>query len=289
MRPIKLLTGICLCCILFVPAQAAIDPPLSIGAKSAALGHAYVGVRGDFWSLFHNPSGIAGLQSPSFGLHVERRFQLKELTYAAAGLALPFTDQQAVGIQFSTFGFSAYRETQVAGTYAISLFERFSLGAKVNYAGISIQDYGNSSAIFVDVGINTALSNELSVGISAYNVNRARIKTTTLEEDLPTQLSVGIAYKPSDKVLFVADVQKVIDQPESFRGGIEYQLVDILAIRLGVSSEPLTWNTGIELALNNLALDVTFGYHERLGFTPYLSLGYTLGNRITRSPEPYIP
>ncbi|RMG30592.1 MAG: hypothetical protein D6730_02375 [Bacteroidetes bacterium] len=253
---------------------AGLEPSPGNGARAISLGYAYTGVWGDFWNVFHNPAGIAGVEGIQVGAYAERRFGLKELTYGSAGLVLPFGETQAVGLSASSFGFDAYRENSLGLSYAISVVDVLSLGVKLNYASLNIADYGGTGTFFVDVGINTAISEQLSLGVYAYNVSRGRITGQSLDEELPTIFTAGLAYQPTEQLLVVADVQKDIDHPVSFRGGIEYAIIPALRARVGVSTEPLSLNGGLGLVLNDLHIDVAFSYHERLGYTPHVSVNY---------------
>ncbi|MEL7339865.1 MAG: hypothetical protein AAGM67_05205, partial [Bacteroidota bacterium] len=243
---------------------AGVDPAPATGARAISLGRAYVGVGQNYWSLFHNPAGIAGMRSTQVGAFFEQRFFLSELTYGGAAAVVPFGGTQALGLSLSSFGFEAYRENQLTATYAIEFFDKFRLGTTVHYAQIAIADYGSRGTAFVDVGLQYQLNSRVSLGVSAYNVNRARLSLQSGEEFIPTQLTAGLAFQVSDKVLLVADVQKDIDHPTSFRGGLEYQILPVLAIRTGVSTEPLTYNIGFGLAYKKLELDLAFGVHEQL-------------------------
>lgn len=256
---------------------AGVDPAPATGARAISLGRAYVGVGGDFWSLYHNPAGIAGISQMQVGAFFEQRFFLQELTYGGAGFVAPFAEQQAFGLSISSFGFSSYRENLASLSYGIRVFEKVSFGASVHFANIAITDYGSGMALFANVGLRYEINEQLSLGVSAYNVNRARLRTQTGEDYIPTQLTAGIAYQPSEKVMIVADVQKDIDHPISFRGGIEYALLPSLKIRTGVSTEPLTYNIGFGLEYQRVQLDVAFGVHEQLGLSPFLSLAYPIG------------
>ena len=265
--------------------SATTDPP-SFGARAAALGHAFVGVDGEFWSLYHNPAGISHISDISAGIFFEQRFLLSELNFGSAGLVVPILDKQAIGLQVNSFGFSAYQENRVSLSYGIAAFENFSVGARINYNLFSIEDLGDANAFFVDVGLMTRITPELTLGISATNVNRVRVKTQTLQEDLPTRITAGLAYRPTEKVMLVADIQKEVDQEVSFRGGVEYAVLPSLYARVGMGNEPLTWAAGFGLLFGPMSMDVSLTHTERLGYTPTLSLSYDLGKKGSSSPLP---
>ncbi len=266
--------------------SSAYTDPLSFGARAAALGHAFAGVDGEFWSLYHNPAGIAHVSDLAAGVYFEQRFLLSELNFGSAGLVVPIFDKQAVGLQINSFGFSAYQENRIALSYGIAAFENFSVGARINYNLFSIEDLGDANAFFVDVGLMTRITPELTLGISATNVNRVRIKTQTLQEDLPTRVTAGLAYRPTQKVMLVADIQKEVDQEVSFRGGVEYSVLPSVIARVGVGNEPLTWAAGFGILFGPMAMDVSLAHTERLGYTPTLSLSYDLGQTKTGAPPP---
>jgi hypothetical protein len=67
-------------------------------------------------------------------------------------------------------------------------------------------------------------------------------------------------------------VQKDIDHPLSFRGGIEYLPASQLALRAGVSINPLSLSGGIGYTWKLLSIDFASTYTEFLGYTPQLSL-----------------
>lgn len=273
----KLILFIFLCLVPF-GVDAVTDPPGLAGARPGALGNAYVGVRGDFWGLFYNPASIAGIPHTTLAAYGEQRFLLTELTSASAGVVWPFFPEQSIGFSGSTFGFDAFRRSQASATYAISILDRFNLGASVTYMNLDISELGSSNAVFANIGLNTALTSQLSLGFSAHNITRTQLENTFgFQEELPVVYSAGLAYQPDEKVLLVVDLQKDVNQPVSFRGGIEYEIASILKVRAGVGNEPIIWSGGLGLKLDQLQLDFAAQYHEQLGYTPQVSLTFAFG------------
>jgi hypothetical protein len=245
------------------------------GARRVGLGFAYTGVRGDLWSLFSNPAGIAGLKQMEVGTYVERRFTM--LNYGTIAFATPFKNgKHFAGLDVSGLGLDTYNESRVGLTYATTLFDRISLGAKINYTHFSITNYLSKSAIFADVGLNCILSKHISVGFRVFNASRSEI-IKDKDEKIPTTIDGGIAYQVSDKVLIVADVQKQVNFPLSIRGGVEYAITKILKARVGASSEPVAVSAGIGINVKGLNIDFASTLHQYLGYTPMLSLGYRFG------------
>jgi hypothetical protein len=211
------------------------------------------------------------------GAFVERRFLLQQLNYATVGFATPFKhNKHFAGFDVSGFGFGGYSESRVGLTYATTLFERLSLGAKVNYVRVSIDNYGAKSALYANVGLNCILSKHISVGFRIFNANRAELQREQ-DEKIPTTLDAGLAYRVSDKVLIVADIEKQVNFPVSFRGGVEYAPAKFLTVRAGASTQPVTVSAGLGVNVKGLNIDFSNTLHQYLGYTPCLSLNWKFG------------
>lgn len=254
------------------------------GARRTALGGAFTGVYGDLWALWTNPAGIAGMQGPAAGVYFERRYLLPDLNNGAAGAVLPFKGNHFAGIDFNAYGISQYyNESRIGLTYATDIIERLRFGVKFNYAQTSILNYGSASTFFIDAGIQADVTQKISVGARIYNANRSRLDKD-LGEDIPTILSVGVAWSPSDKLMLVSDIEKHFDFPLSWRGGIEYRFLPRFCARAGMSTQPATVNGGLGLILEKFQVDITSSWHQQLGFTPGMSLSWKFGKKKETAP-----
>ena len=256
------------------------------GGRRVGLGFAYTGISGDFWQLFHNPAGIAGVEQMEVGAFVERRFLLNQINNGTFGFVMPFKGQKHfAGFDASGFGFGGYTESKIGLTYAALLLERFSLGAKVNYLRTSVPDYGGRSALFVNFGLLGRITDQISVGFRVYNASQSYIYKPT-NEKIATTIDVGAAFQASDKVVVVADVAKQVNFKASFRGGVEYAILDILKARIGASTQPTTFNAGIGVVLKNgLNIDFANTLHQQLGYTPSFSMSWRFGKKKSEATK----
>ncbi len=244
-----------------------------IGARRISLGSAYAAVRGDFWQLFMNPSGISGIEGPQVGAYFEQRYLLSELNSGAVGFAYPFKHKHYIGMDFGGMGFLDYNESRIGLTYASTLYERFSLGAKINYTRTSILNYGASSAIYLNLGLCLEIVDDFTMGVKIFNANHAELDRE-IGEEIPTSMDIGLGYHVTEQVLVVLDAHKQGSFPISFRGGIEYKITDFLQVRAGASTDPVTINLGIGIEYKDLRFDFSNSYHEFLGYSPSISLSY---------------
>lgn len=248
-----------------------------VGARRLGMGGAYSGIRGDVWSLWANPAGLTGIKRFEGGLFTERRYMISEMNTASFGGVIPFKQTHLAGISASTFGFGSYRRNEAGLSYATTLYEVIHLGVKFNFINLAIADYGSVTSFFANVGFMADVSKRFTVGFWTQNVNQAKIGSVQ-EERLSTILNGGVAYRPADKLLVTADVVKYLDYPMGLKGGFEYYFIPQFNIRAGYSTSPSSLNAGLGFKADNISIDFANSYHERLGYTPHLSVTLRLGN-----------
>lgn len=280
-----LLTILLLICIGEGKILAGNDPTL-LGARGVALGRAYTAIRGDLWAMSYNPAGISMLSSAQVGIYTERRFGLKELMYGGAAFAMPLKGRHYIGAEVGSFGFSNYRESKIGVNYATYFMDILSIGTKINVANINIPDLGSSMSVWADIGLNVKVTKNINIGASAYNVTQAKLRTQNGNQNIPTVLTTGISYTPSDKVTIVADVQKDMTRPVSFRGGVEYNFYKGWHARVGAGTQPTLLTFGVGWQYKEMFnIDFSSSIHQTLGYTPYLSMTYRFGKKVASTPE----
>jgi hypothetical protein len=248
-------------------------PPMA-GARGMAMGNASVTFR-DINSAFSNQAGLAHLEGMAFTLGAERRFLLADINSYSAAFAYP-TQSGTFGLALNYFGFSAYNEQRIGLAYGRKLLDNLSIGAQVDYLSTRIEEYGNTSNVTFEVGLQATLLKNAVLAAHVFSPIRQDIVT---DEPIPTVLKVGIGYTPSDKVTLSAEMEKDIDFDPVFKAGIEYYIVDALALRTGFSSNPSQNSFGFGLRLKSgLHIDVAAAYHYQLGVTPMFSISYQAKN-----------
>ena len=244
----------------------------SNSATSIAMGNTGINFT-DINSLFTNQAGLSSLKNPSFIASAERRFALADLNNLAAGFALP-TNSGTFGISVNYFGFDQYNETKVGIAYSRKLMEKLSIGVQFDVLNTRIPEYGSKNLYTFEVGIQSELSEQFTLGFHIFNPVRLEIVE---DEYLPSVIQAGITYQPSKKVIVNAELEKDIDFPFTVKLGIEYEMVDNFYLRIGANTEPTNLSFGLGYQLKNkLRIDFASSYHQELGFTPAISLGYDL-------------
>ena len=137
--------------------------------------------------------------------------------------------------------------------------------------------------ITFEAGFLAELSEELLIGAHVYSP--ARLKLTE-EENIPTILTIGLAYCPSPKVFVNIEAEKDIEYPTRVKAGVEYWLIPLLAVRAGVASNPTIASFGLGIEFDNgLSIDIGSYFHQLLGVTPAFGLSYRSSTKPFQNDE----
>ena len=241
--------------------------PPNAGARGAALGSTSVAFQ-DINSAFSNPAGLATL--PNWGVTAlgEQRFLIPEIRSVAAAGAVA-SRAGTFGIHVHYFGLEAYNEQRMGLLYARRLFENLYMGVGVDLLNTRIPDFGSQFNLTGNIGLQGRLADQLWLGVHLFNPFRIQRNNG---EYYPTLLRAGFSYEASAKLLLTGEVEKDIDFPLRWKGGLEYQYIDLLVFRIGFSTQPVQATMGAGLSWENgLRLDFAFQWHQLLGWTPAFS------------------
>lgn len=245
------------------------------GARGAAMGGALVALPGNEWSGAANPAVLQTVEHRTVALfYVPRPFEMKELAFGAAVYVEP-TSAGAFGFTASRFGFELYHETRFALSYATDVAPGIRAGASVSYYALSIRNYGSASSIGFDLGVLVDVAEHVQWGFSAFNLNAATIGQA--KEKLPQVFATGVTYTPMPEAVLDAGITKDIRFPAELHLGLEYTMLDVLALRAGTTSDPNSLNAGVGVRLSFARFDYAFSSHGELGATHQFSLSLQLG------------
>lgn len=246
---------------------------LSVGARSNSLSNASVTLT-DVWAFHHNPGALGELTELSAGISYENRFLLKELQSQGMAIAYPLkVGVISVGAQL--YGYQLYKSQRVGAGYSLKLADFLFAGVQLNYQGIQLaQNYGSYSGMTAEFGVQALINEKWRVGMSVFNLGRAKL--SEFEDDrLSTVMRIGTSYKPSSKVMLMAEFQKDLDHNLAFKGGMEYEVLKQFYLRLGAATQPTSFSFGMGYKWKIIQLDLGSGYHQILGWSPHFSITYS--------------
>ncbi len=243
------------------------------GARTLALGRAGVALGAHAWG-HTNPAAWSGLAERRAALQASQAFGVSELRLGALSAAAP-TSVGTVALAARTYGFSERRETRVTlglgRPLALSATRRLDLGVALGVETASVQGYDSETAVLLDLGVQGEVLPGLRAGLAGRNLLAlARDDESDLRQSAATVpgLTVGLAYAPSDRATLVLDADQDLDFGLSVRAGAEVTVVPALALRVGVSSEPVRFSGGAGVQSGPLRADLAVELHETLGLTP---------------------
>ena len=242
-----------------------------LGARAAALSNASVCLS-DAWSLHNNVSGIARLENPELGAFAENRFGMKAFITVAFVGAMKLGETGGLGAELYRFGDKLYNEQQLAIGYAHQLGQ-VSLGLKADLLQVHVEEFGSKRVVAFSFGGQSEVVPGLVVGAHIYNLNQARLAEFE-DERVPTVMKAGLSYRPGKKVMLNVETEKDLERDADFKAGLEYQVIEKLALRTGFSTLKQAASFGVGFMARNFQVDYSLSSQSRLGFSNHVSVGY---------------
>lgn len=243
------------------------------GARLAGMGGAAVPVSDD-WAPQYNIGALGGLEAPQLAFAYQTRLSLPELSTAAVVLNWPFSFAKS-GFSISRYGFGPHHSTEVSAGFARRL-ELVSLGIQGGFVQTATHGFGSRTFPLLSLGGTAQLLPSLCFGASVYNITQSGHKEETAEP-LPTLLRAGLQWQAAKYLLLVIETEKDVDHRARYKTGLEYKLRPFLALRTGISTEPLSLHGGLGVQPERFSFDYALQHHPHLGLMHHLSFGLKLG------------
>jgi len=268
---------------------------ISVGARPAGMGEAFVAVADETSGIFYNPAGAAFFMSPE--LQAMHSLWLGDMYYSFLGFSYPtMAGTMGVSIQYLSgpsttklvdgvsSGDFSYYDAAANATYATRIGKRSSMGVTLRSISSKL-DTNTASAFTGDAGLMFRTPEEgFSFGISGQN-----LFGQIGEEKLPMSARLGMALKASlpehySDVLFSVEAGQAEYGPLYYAAGIEHWGARTLGLRTGykyIADEKLQknmdalsgWRAGMSLRLQDFAVDYAYqpfaalGAAHRISFT----------------------
>lgn len=240
----------------------------SMGATSVAMGQTGVAIPNSNWSLFSNTALLPTNQT-QVSFYGFRYVGIAEITDMAATMSTQ-TNWGTVGAGIHRYGFNLFNENRFLLAYKNNL-DRFHYGISASYTHIfQGGDYGAAGAFGIDLGLAAEITDDLWFGARATNLNQPSYGDT--DEQLPRELATGLSYYLTPEALITAEIVKDVMFPLSFRSGVQFEVIQSLFIRAGITTKPETYSFGF--GYQSTRWEVNFGLqqHNPLGLSPALDL-----------------
>jgi hypothetical protein len=224
--------------------------------RSAAMGSAFITMRGDLNTLNLNPAGLVSVKGKPFLFNYTNYLLDINGGQAAYSFIAPYLQRVAVAVSYMDYGdfkatdqyatptgesFSAH-DFALTLTQAGNLDRYFSYGVSAKYAFSQIENY-TAQALAFDFGLQYAapFENDLFFAVTLLNTGWNVKRYSNVKESLPTMLNVGVSKKLAHLPLEVSvmlrglnqDSGEWYDRLKRFSAGGELTLSKHLRLRLG--------------------------------------------------------
>ncbi len=255
--------------MMVVSAPPAAGQAVRGGSRAVALGGATTALSQNVWG---NPAGMAGIEETTFAVFGSEAYGLDALRYGSLVFAHPFS-WGALAVRASTYGFSAYRQTDVVvglgSAFSMGTTRSISAGVSVGYSRIQFEPpYGASDAVSLSAGWSVRV---LPTLMAAFHMGS--VAALSRGAEMPRSFALGVSYRPARSMILLLDLHKEGRWPLSVRAGVEVRPVSALSLRAGATTRPFTFSGGAGLRLAGIRAGVAAQHHSSLGWSPALSFG----------------
>ncbi len=242
------------------------------GGRSAAMGGAGV-ASSDFWTVNNNQAGLGFVDKSGVGFYYENQFLMNDFNLSQFS-AIYKTKRGGFGLNVGYYGSGLYNEKKIGFGYGMRLGKRFALGVQLDYLNTFIADvYGSKNMFTFEVGLMTKITDELTLGAHVFNPIRTKLSDYD-DERMPTLLKLGLDWDLSNDFTAAIEAESDIEHPLVLRAGLEYNIMDLMYARIGVSNNPNIFSFGVGIYYGGFRLDFSSSMHQVLGYSPQISAIY---------------
>jgi hypothetical protein len=248
----------------------------AIGARSAAMADASVPFT-DTWSVFNNPAGLGFTDKIQLGLSYKNNFLLKELNQFSFAFSVPVKKVGVLSMGVDRFGYDLFSSNKLGIGYSRKFGKIFSLGTQINIHWLHLGDiYGDKFTASGSVSLLIKPLKNWTIATHVYNLTATPLSMDNRDR-INTIFRLGSSYLIADKLLISIEGEASLQYNPCLKAGIEYKPIQLLAIRAGINSYPLSPAFGFGIYYKNLWFDFAGKWHPVLGFSPIASLAYSFG------------
>lgn len=278
------------------------------GARSLAMGGAYVALADDASGPYWNPAALTQVEEHQF-LSMYAPF-FEQTSYNFLSYVHPLRRLGTLGISDVLLHSGGYKEVRlvegIIGTnrsifkntiiisYANKVRERISLGASLKLVHERVMRYtGNGQGI--DLGILYQPLDALNIGLTLQNVLQPKVTLIDEPDMYDINLKAGLALKTfSNRLTLTADINKLVDEKAYFCAGLEvspWEKTSSLSLKrvdLRAGFNHLqSFTCGLGLKIKFFSVDYAFSSHD-LGNLHKFALTFSWGNIYKASAKPIL-
>jgi hypothetical protein len=253
------------------------------GARSLAMGGAYVALADEASASYWNPAGLAQIEEHQFLSMYAPFFEGTSYNFISyvhplrkiGNLAISdvflysggFEEVSAIG-EVTGKSSSVWKNAAII-SYANRVHRSIFLGASLKLINEQVMGYSGSGQ-GIDLGILCKPSDRLSIGLAVQNVLQPKVTLREEPDVYKINLKGGVALNAlSKRFTLTADINKLVDEKAYFSAGVEISPWEKISryslnrvdLRLGIDHlQRLALGMGLKMKF--LSLDYAFSSHK---------------------------
>ena len=259
-----------------------------VGPKSTAMAGAVVSDTDNIETVFYNPAGITHLNKNSVIMGITRLYGLGFLKHQFVAFTIPNKNTsmmnklaisyQQLGTDHSDTDINLSSEKSISISQGFDLLRDANSSLSIGYSINGLIFYQNNSAgpngdgtgglpssestiLGIDLGIHSSLRGKIDFGVFIKNINNPAVGKGSSQSHFPRRIDVGISYTPVEDLQTTFAFQRVLGgEKNSFRFGLEYNLLKTLTVRSGIQINPNRFGFGIAYRLSNKLQNLELSY-----------------------------
>ncbi len=258
------------------------------GVRFQTMGYTGTATTDDPGAFYFNPSAIAQVGGLKILSSYERRFDFFNMIDIRAALPVS-VGKVGIGIEYVP-AFGEYTdlngdtissssmlgsETQMSFFYALPL-SYFDIGAGVSVYTFNSVISDNDPGAGFHIGMHKKIYNKVDIGLAVNNLFFYNLKSSFATYRVPVEVRMGINYSPYKGVDVALDFSRIEGYPVSIGLGAEYSLFDVLYLRSGINSYPVSIITGFGIEYGKFILNYGFDWISGPGVSHKIEIGVNL-------------
>lgn len=227
-------------------------------------------------SILCNPSLLVRSNQKSIQVNAFNRYLLSELQTINCNVYYP-NRLLPVGLNITSFGYDAYRESLFRMVLAKKLSATFSLGVGLQYQVVQTELYrATPSALSSDIGLLYTPVDKLSIGLLIMNLPSVSLSKRGAEHKAFTHylFQIGFEYQLINNLLITGNLENNSEQVITGSIGLEYAPFDAFRLRAGVGKASFSPSLGVGYSISRFTVDIASIYHPVLGISSGLGIQY---------------
>ena len=248
-----------------------------VGIRPNAMAGSYTALANDVEGLRWNPAGLAELKGWQTVVYAKQLWMIPGLTNSTLSIGNTLKKWGGAAISLQQVGCDLEKDQSLTFSHGMNLTDQLAFGYNLNLYRLWQARFGSAVTAGLDVGMLAKIYKKWRVGAFGHNLNHPSYGKL-YEYDLPSGVSVGVAYEPFQGVLGSMDIDKDAGYVTAYKFGSEFTLwPDRLKLRGGIMNQGkiTLYDIGFGVQVKGLMIGYAFeGGHEALNGTHQIGLGY---------------